>query len=277
VKWGVLKDTDLEGYLAKQAGDVTGGDMATRLELAKAGLVFVIKNGHQQDAAALDRMTKAVAAAPTMKLTTQEADQYGLLLLGAGKFDDAHKVFQALLDDSKPNEVVKLAEGYYGLAAVYLAQKDYANAKTNLNSMFALPGGGAWSPHFGDAQLGMAQIQEQSSDSADLEAAKSTYASIMTAPTAGAKNQAEAMLGYGRVLEKQGHPVKAANQQDIEYATHYYEQVDLFYSAALPEQSAEGLYLAAQAYTKAGDKTDADRVTAKLKSPAYAITEWGKK
>lgn len=276
VKWGLLKDTDLEGYLAKQVGDVTG-EMAARLELAKAGLVFVIKNGHQQDAAALDRMTKAIASSPGLKLTTQEADQYGTLLINAGKFDDALKVYNALLAESGPNEVVKLAGAYYGLAAVNLAQKNYADAKANLNKMFLLPGGGAWSPHIGDAQLGMAEIEEQSSDPSDLAAAKSTFSSIMTSPVSGAHNQAEAMLGYGRVLEKEGHAVKAAGQQDIEFATHYYEQVDLFFGAALPDESAEGLYLAAQAYTKAGDTADAQKATAKLKSPAYANTDWAKK
>jgi len=236
----------------------------------------VIKNGHQHDAAALDRMTKALAAAPGLALTTQEADQYGQLLIGAKNYPQALQVFQALLATAKPNEVQKLAEAYYGLGATYLAQADYANAKTWFLKMLSLPGGAAWSAHASDAQLAMAEINEQSSSPEDLDAAKAAYASIMVSPLAPPASQAAAMLGYGRLLEKAGHAVKAANQTDIEYATHYYEQVDLFYGLALPELSAQGLYLADQAYTKAGDPTDAARVSAKLKS-TYPTTSWAAK
>jgi len=276
VKWGLLKDGDLEGYLAKQGAGLTTPEMQARLELAKAGLVFVIKNGHQQDAAALARMTQALAAAPNLTLTTQEADQYGQLLIGAKNYPQALAVFQALLATAKPTEQLKLAEAYYGLGATYLAQADYGNAKIWFAKMAALPGGAVWSPHANDAQLAMAEINEQSDSPADQAAAKTAYSSIMTSPVAGAGNQAQAMLGYGRLLEKAGHAVKAAGQADIEYATHYYEQVDLFYGPALPELSAEGLYLAAQAYTKAGDTADATRATAKLKS-TYPTTSWAAK
>ena len=276
VKWGVLKESDLEDYLGKQTASLTTPEMQTRVELAKAGLVFVIKNGRQQDAAALDRMSKALAASPGLALTTPEADQYGQLLIEAKNYPEAQKVFQALLDTAKPTELQKLAEGYYGLAATALAQGDYAGAKTWLEKMAALPGGAAWSPHAGDAQLAIAQVNEQSTSPADLADAKAAYASIMTSPTAGAQNQAMAMLGYGRLLEKGGHAVKAAGQADTEYATHYYEQVDLFYASALPDLSAEGLYLAAEAYAKANDTADAQRVTAKLKS-TYPHTAWAAK
>ncbi len=273
VKWGVLKDADLEGYLSKQGAALSSPEMQTRLELAKAGLVFAIKNGRPHDAEALERMTKALAASPGLALTTQEADQYGQLLIEAKNYTKAKEVFQALLDSAKPTELPKLAEAYYGLGATALAQNDYATAKTWFDKMSALPGGAAWSTHAGDARLAMAEINEQSSAPADLAAAKDAYSSIMISPAAGPSNQALAMLGYGRLLEKAGHAVKTANQADIEYATHYYEQVDLFYGSALPELSAEGLYLAAQAYTKAGDTADAQRLTAKLKS-AYAETPW---
>jgi outer membrane protein assembly factor BamD (BamD/ComL family) len=276
VKWGLLKDSDLEGYLAKQGADLTTPEMQARLELAKAGLVFVIKNGHRQDAAALDRMTKALAASPGLALTTQEADQYGQLLIGAKNYPQALQVFQALLATAKPTEQLKLAEAYYGLGATYLAQGDYANAKTWFVKMLSLPGGAAWSTHANDAQLAMAEINEQSTSPDDLAAAKAAYSSIMVSPVAGAANQAAAMLGYGRLLEKAGHAVKAAGQADIEFATHYYEQVDLFYGPALPDLSAEGLYLAGQAYAKAGDTADATRVNAKLKA-TYPTTSWAAK
>ena len=270
-KWGLLKDTDLEGYLAKMGTDLTAPELQTRLELAKAGLVFVMKNGHAQDAAALDRMNKALAAAPGLELTTQEADLYGQLLITAKNYPQALAVYQALLATAKPNEQIKLAGGYYGMAATYLAQGDYANAKMWFTKMFALPSGAAWSSHYTDAQLGMAEINEQSTAQVDLDAAKAAYSDIMRSPTAGAENQAKAMLGYGRILEKAGAAVKTPTQQDIEYATHYYEQVDLFYGPAEPELSAQGLYLAGQAYTKAGDAADAKKDFDKLRS-AYATT-----
>jgi tetratricopeptide (TPR) repeat protein len=233
--------------------------------------VFVIKNGHAQDAAALDRMTKAIAASPGLQLTTQEADQYGELLIGAKRYPEAQAVYQALLATAKPNESVKLAAGYYGLAAIYLAQNDYANAKIWLAKMLGLPGGAAWSPHATDAQLGMAEINEQSSSPDDVAAAKQAYADIMRSPLAGPTNQVKSMLGYGRILEKAGAAVKKPNQTDIEYATHYYEQPDLFYGPATPELSAQGLYLAGEAYLKAGDAADAKKDFDKLRS-TYATT-----
>jgi tetratricopeptide (TPR) repeat protein len=270
-KWGLLKDSDLEGYLTKMGADLTDPVMQTRLELAKAGLVFVIKNGHAQDAAALDRMTKAIAASPGLQLTTQEADQYGQLLIAAKNYPQALAVFQALLASAQPNEQVKLAGAYYGLAATYLAQGDIPNAKIWFAKMLSLPNGAAWSAHATDAQLGMAEINEQSTSPDDLAAAKNAYADIMRSPLAGALNQAKSMLGYGRLLEKAGAAVKTATQQDIEYATHYYEQVDLFYGPATPELSAQGLYLAGTAYAKAGDAADAKKDFDKLRT-TYATT-----
>jgi hypothetical protein len=132
--------------------------------------------------------------------------------------------------------------------------------------MQAMPNGAAWSTHAMDANLGMAEINEQSSSPADLDAAKAAYASIMVSPLAGPENQAKALLGYGRILEKEGASVKASTGQEAtETAVHYYEQVNLFYSTATPEESAEGLYLAAQAYAKAGDTANAAKDYAALR------------
>jgi outer membrane protein assembly factor BamD (BamD/ComL family) len=270
-RWGLVKDADLEGYFTKMGADLTDPVMQTRLELTKAGLVFSLKNGHDQDAAALDRMTKAIAASPGLELTTQETDQYGELLIGAKNYPQAQAVYQALLAHAKPNEQVKLATGYYGLAATYLAQNDFPNAKIWLSRMLNLSAGAAWSSHATDAQLGMAEINEQSSAPEDNAAAKNAYADLMRSPTAGAINQAKAMLGYGRILEKSGAAVKTPTQTDIEYATHYYEQVDLFYGPATPELSAQGLYLAGEAYLKANDAADAKKDFDKLRS-TYATT-----
>jgi outer membrane protein assembly factor BamD (BamD/ComL family) len=250
--WGLLKDSDFEAYLGKLGAGLTNPTLQTRLELAKAGLVFVIKNGRDQYPSALDRFTKALAAAPGLELTTGEADQYGQLLIAARNYPKALEVYNALLSDAKPGEQTKLAEGYYGLAATYLAQGDFAQAKTYFGKMQGLANGAAWSPHALDAELGMAQINEQSGGPYDLNAAKEAFGTIMRSPQAGARLQAEAMLGYGRILEKSGASVKKPNQADIEYAAHYYEQVNLFYGPATPELSAEGLYLAGKAYARAG-------------------------
>jgi tetratricopeptide (TPR) repeat protein len=271
VKWGLIKDTELEDYLGKKGAGLTTPEMQARLELAKAGLVFVAKNGRDQYPVALGRMDKAIASVPKLDLTTQEADQYGQLLIDGKKYPEALKVFNALLDATQPNEQVKMAEAYYGLAATYLASGDIANAKTWFIKMLTMPNGVAWSKHAMDAKIGMAEINEQSSSPGDQASALAAYGEVMSQPTAGAENQARALLGYGRILEKQGHPVKAAGQADNEYATHYYEQVNLFFSTATPELSAEGLYLAGQAYAKAGDTADATKAYATLRG-TYAKT-----
>jgi len=263
---------DLEDYLGKQCAALTTPEMQTRLELAKAGLVFVVKNGQDKYPEALDRFDKAITAAPTLQLTSQEADHYGELLIAAKKYPEALKIYNTLMTSAKPNDNITLAEAYYGLAATYLASGDTANAKTGFTKMQNMPGGGRWNSHAMDADLGMAEINEQSTSPADLDAAKAAYASIMVSPLAGAANQAKALLGYGRILEKQGQAVKAAaGQGPTEFATHYYEQVNLFYSTATPELSAEGLYLAAQAYTKAGDTASAAKDYTILRS-TYAKT-----
>ncbi|MEI9999850.1 MAG: tetratricopeptide repeat protein [Verrucomicrobiota bacterium] len=48
LSWGLLKEADLEGYLAKAGADLTSPEMAARLEMAKAGLVFITKDGPAQ-------------------------------------------------------------------------------------------------------------------------------------------------------------------------------------------------------------------------------------
>ena len=267
IHWGLIQQGDLESYLGKECAGLTSPDMQTRLELAKAGLVFVEKDGRQQYPAALARFDKAVAAAPTLQLTGPEADHYGQLLIAAKKYPEALKVYNALLASSKPTDQFQLADAYYGLAATYLASGDLANAKTWFVKMQEMPGGAAWSPHAMDANLGMAELNEQSSSPVDLAAAKAAYASIMVAPLAGPENQAKALLGYGRILDKEGASVKSlAGQSPTEFAVHYYEQVNLFYGPATPELSAQGLYLAGQAYAKAGDATNAAKDYATLRS-----------
>jgi tetratricopeptide (TPR) repeat protein len=231
----------------------------------------VKKNGRDQYPAALDRFTKVLAASPGLELTSREADQYGQLLLAAKNYPKALEVYNALLATAKPTDQVKLADGYFGLGATYFAQGDLANAKLNFSKMQALSGGAAWSEHATEAQLDMAQIDEKAGNADDLNKAKAVYATIMQSQQAGARLQAESMLGFGRILEKTGHAVKAAGQADIDYATHYYEQVNLFYGPAAPALSAEGLYRAAQAYAKAGDTVDAAKDYATLRE-TYATT-----
>jgi tetratricopeptide (TPR) repeat protein len=269
--WGLLPNGNMEDYLTKVGAGLTTPALQTRLELAKAGVVFVNKNSRDQYPAALDRFTKALAASPGLVLTAQEADQYGQLLLAAKDYPKALEVYNALLATAKPTDQVKLADGYFGLGATYLAQGDLVNAKANFQKMQGLSGGAAWSEHATEAQIDMAQINEKSSNPTDLNAAEEVYATIMQSQQAGARLQAESMLGFGRILEKTGHAVKAAGQADIDYATHYYEQVNLFYGPATPELSAEGLYLAAQAYAKAGDTVDAAKDYATLRAN-YATT-----
>ncbi len=86
------------------------------------------------------------------------------------------------------------------------------------------------------------------------------------------------MIGYGHLLEKAGHGMKAANQQDIEYAIHYYRQVHTLFGGAVPELSAEGLFLAGQVFAKAGDRAAAKtQYTDLITSYAQTAPEWAAK
>ncbi|HEX4140672.1 MAG TPA: tetratricopeptide repeat protein [Candidatus Methylacidiphilales bacterium] len=256
--WGVFKDdTDYEGYLSQVSKDLTSPDMQARFEMAKAGLVFIVKNGATQYPAALERYRKVVAANPGVTLTRQETDQFGTLLLDAKDYDTAQKVYQQLLSSASANDAASLATAYYGLGAVAMAQNKIPEAKDYFTKMLALPGGAAWSKHISDAQFGLAYAQEKAGVGNDLAAAKATYGQLMKSIQAGAVIQTKALLGYGRILEIQGNGLKPAPQGPNEFAVHYFQQPNLFFQTATPEQSAEGLYLAGQVYDKAGDKANA--------------------
>jgi tetratricopeptide (TPR) repeat protein len=258
--WGVFKDdTDYEPYLSQVSKDLTSPEMPARFELAKAGLCFVVKNGATQYPAALDRYKKVIAANPSLHLTRQETDQFGDLLLNAKDYDNAQKVYEDLLDNSSPNDAASLAIAYYGLGAVALAQGNLPQAKENFLSMEKLPGGAAWSLHLNDANFGIAAVDEKSTAPADWETAKNIYGQLMKSMQAGAALQTKALVGYGRILEKQGFTLKPAPQGPNEYAVHYYQQPNLMFFTATPEQSAEGLYLAGQVYDKSGDKANAKK------------------
>jgi hypothetical protein len=81
----------------------------------------------------------------------------------------------------------------------------------------------------------------------------------MKSMQAGAAIQTKALVGYGRILDKQGNGLKPEPQGPNEFAVHYYLQPNLMFFTATPEQSAEGLYLAGQVYDKAGDKANAKK------------------
>lgn len=266
--WGLLTDADMDAYLSKITAALTTPDMQARVELAKAGLVFLIKNGDKQYTAALDSFKKVIGANSALVLTRQEASQYGELLLGAQQYPQAIDVFNKLLATASADDVYAQADAYYGLGATYLAQGDVAKAAENFNKMKALPGGAAWHPHIMEANYGLALASEQAGDPTSF--ARKTYGQLMQATTAGIPLQAKAIIGYGRLLEKEGLGVAPAVKGTIEYAVHYFEQVDLLYGAAVPDLSAEGLYDAGQAYEKAGDKANAKAEYQKL------LTNYGK-
>jgi tetratricopeptide (TPR) repeat protein len=253
---GLLKDADFEPYFTKLTADLTSPEMQTRLELAKAGLVFLIKDGAKQYPAALARFRAAISANPSLPLTRMESDRYGELLLAAKDYPTALQVYTALLQ-SNPKDPSTQADGDYGLGATYLAQGDLANASLYFKRMKALPGGAAWHPHIADANYGLAYAEEQSNDPAQLTAAQQTYAALMQNTQASFSLQAKAMLGYGRILQKLGHVTTPLAPGTNESAVHYFEQIDTLYGPAVPEISAEGLYDAGQAYASAGDKAGA--------------------
>jgi tetratricopeptide (TPR) repeat protein len=200
------------------------------------------------------------------------------LLLQAKDYETAQKIYQQLLDGAAATDAPTLATAYYGLGAAAMAQGHIPESKTYFSKMLALPGGAGWNRHISDAQFGLAYAEEQSGTPADIAAAKATYGQLMKSMVADNVLKAKALLGYGRLLEKQGNALKPAPEGPNEYAVHYYLQVPLFYSTGTPEQSAEGLYLAGQAYDKAGDKANAkkqyDQILATYKTLA---PEWAAK
>jgi tetratricopeptide (TPR) repeat protein len=276
--WGLVKDVGLEDALDKATADLSTPDMKARVELAKAGLAFVRKDGASLYSAALARMQKVVDANPTLALTRQEASQYGELLIASQQYPKALDVFNGLLSHAAANDQQTLADAYYGLGAAYLAQNDYANAKKNFTLMTGLKNGAAWHPHIMDAQYGIALADEQSTDPTDLATAKQTYALLMQTPQAGVLLQSKSMLGYGRVLEKMGNGVTPTSVGPSDVAVHYYTQIDVLFGPAVPEQSAEGLYLAGEAYKKAGDTANAQQAFTNL-TTNYKTTapDWANK
>lgn len=255
--WGLLKDAELEGYLEKFGTEenLTTPQMQARLELAKAGLVFVYKNGASQYAAALDRYKKVIDANPGLRLTRQETYQYGELLLAAHDYPAALKVYGDLLNNTDPNDPVAQGDANYGLGAAYLGQGDLAQAKNYFMKMR----NDTWHPHILDADNGIALADEKSGQTADLDEARQIYAQLMQIPPGHEALQAKALLGYGRLLEKSGNAITPTAAGPNEYAVHYYQEPHVLLGAATPAQSAEGLYDAGQAYAKAGDKANAKK------------------
>jgi len=254
-----LTDANMAAYLDKLGADFTDHDMKTRFDLAKDGLVFVYKKGEAQYPAALAEFKNSINPNPQLRITRQEATQYGELLIAAKEYPTALQVFSDLLSHAAATDQVALGDAYYGLGATYLAQGDVAKAAENFKKLTALPGGGLWHPRILDAQYGIALAQEQSTSPDDNTAATQAYATLMQSQAAGITLQAKAMLGYGRLLEKAGHGVAPAVPGTIEYAVHYYQQVHLFYGLPLPALGAEGLYDAGQAYEKANDTANAKK------------------
>jgi tetratricopeptide (TPR) repeat protein len=278
--WGLLKDADLEGALGKlEAGEnLTTPEMEARFELAKAGLVFITKDGARQYPAALDRFKKVIDANPGLRLTRQETDQFGELLLAAQDYPTALKIYSDLLKNASPNDQTAQGDGYYGLGATYLGQGNVAQAKEYFLKLKALPGGGLWHPHILDADYGVALADEQSSDPAQLDEARQIYAQLMQAPQGGPVLQAKAMLGYGRLLEKSGNAINPTAAGPNENAVHYYQEPSILFGPAAPALSAEGLFNAGQAYEKAGDKANAKKqYDDLLKNYSATAPDWAAK
>jgi hypothetical protein len=267
--WGLLKDADLEGYLTKVCLPLTSPEMQARVEMAKAALVFIEKDGARQYPQALDRFRKA--ATPGLALTRQETDAFGDLLLAAKDYPTAQKIYQDLLDHAGATDQVALGDAYYGLGATALAQGQLPQAKDYFKKLQALPGGGLWQAHILDAEYGIALADEQSNAPADATEAQQIYVGLMQSQEAGVLLQAKAMLGYGRLLEKAGATVKANGPASDEFAVHYYQEPHTLFGPAVAEESAAGLFAAGQAYEKAGDKPNAKKQYDDLLK-AYATT-----
>jgi tetratricopeptide (TPR) repeat protein len=255
--WGQLKDAGLEDYFTKTGADLTSPEMQARLEMAKAGLVFTMKDGPKQFPAALDRYKKVIEANPSLQLTRQETNQYGELLLAAKDYPTAAKIYNDLLSNAAAGDQVTLGDAYYGLGATALGQGDLAQAKSWFLKLQGLPGNGLWHPKIADAQFGIALADEQTGQGSDLDQAKAIYSAIMLNQTASVQLKAKAMLGYGRTLEKTGHCIVPTSTGPNDFGIFYYQQPNLLFGPATPAESAEGLYDAGQALATAGHKDDA--------------------
>jgi len=277
--WGLLKDPDMEGWLAKLGADFTQGDMQARFQMAEASLVFIAKDGAKEFPAALDRYKKIIAANPNVTLTRQEADEYGQLLLASADYEGALKVYTDLQTNAAADDPAAQSYAYYGLGAAYFGQGNLAQAKFYYTKMRAM--NAAWHPHYADALFGLAYIEEQSTQPADLDEARSLYSSLLRSPGVNTNLGARVMLGYGRLLEKAGYITasKPAPGGPNEFAIHYYLQPDVsFYGPTAPEPTAEGLYLAGQAYEKAGDTANAKKQYDNLvKNYATTAPDWAAK
>jgi tetratricopeptide (TPR) repeat protein len=276
--WGLLKDADMEGYLTMLGTDLTSPEMQARFGLAKAGLVFVTRDGARQLPAALDRFRKVMAANPDLLLTRQETNQYGELLLAAGDYPSAEKIYRDLLTNAAPTNMLAHGDADYGLGAVALAQGNLADAKRYFLALKDL-NGGLWHPHINDADYGIALADENSGDPADLNSAKQIYAALMLQPQSGVALQAKAMIGYGRILEKAGYGLNPLTPGSNDNAVFYYTEPDLHnFGPTAPEASAEGLYRAGQLYQKAGDKVNAKKQYDQLlKDYATTASDWAAK
>jgi tetratricopeptide (TPR) repeat protein len=273
--WGLIKQVDFEDYFTKLTADLTDPAMQTRLELAKAGFVFIDKNGTKKYPQALARFKAAIAANPTLALTRTEADRYGELLIAGQDYPTAIQVYSALQKTDPRDDQVQ-ADADYGLGATYFAQGNYDQAKTYFTLMKGLRQGAAWHPHIMDANYALAFIAEKSGQPGDLDSAKQTYAQLMQSPDASVELQAKAILGYGRILQQEGHTTAGTPPNTDEDAVHYFQQVDTIYGPAVPELSAEGLYEAGQIYDKAGDKANAKKEYQSIITN-YPATTWAVK
>ena len=273
--WGLLKDSEMADYLANLSADFTSPEMQARFELAKAGLVFVTKDGSKQYGTALDTFKKIIAANPNLRLTRRSTNQYGELLLATKDYTDALKVYGDLLDGALPNDEISKGDAYYGLGAASLGLDDVAKARDYFQHLTSLPNGGMWHPHIQDANYGIAYADEKLGNAADLETARQIYSGLMQSAQAGPALQAKAMLGYGRLLEKSGNVIKPTAAGPAEYAIHYFQEPHTLFGPAAPEQSAEGLFYAGQAFEKIGDKTQAKAQYQELiKNYATTAPDW---
>ncbi len=274
--WGLLKDANMEGYFTMLTSDITSPEMQARFELAKAGLVFVTKDGSKHFPDALDRFKKVMEANPELRLTRQETDAYGELLIAAKDYPAAGKVYHDLLTNAAPTDTLSFGDANYGLGAVALAQGDVAGAK---KYFLALKGFNPGHPHISDANFGIALADEQSATPADLNAAKEIYGAIMVQPESGVLLQAKSMIGYGRILEKAGFGLKPITAGSTDNAVFYYTEPHLHYfGPTAPEDCAEGLYRAGQLYQNAGDKVNAKKwYDELLKNYATTAPDWSAK
>lgn len=235
-----VKNTD--AYFTKLSGQYAADPLLSARILLCLGSIYFNLNQTEQ---AIQVFAKAFQGAGDAKLPAAYYDQYGQLLAGAAKFDEAIGVYlqmeQQYEDDpqTQANAVWGLGNAYLQVGSAFWDgnEKDKAlevfdKAKSQFERLMKdYP----WHKHAADAQFGIGNIAERKGG---CDEAIKIYEQVAVKLKGDARIRS--LLGLGRCLFKVGEYQKAADN---------FVKVALFYEG-FPEFASEALWWAGQCYEK---------------------------